>query len=72
MDSALSGLDRLREIVDRLLASPANAAGDRHLLEEAKVLLELPPGPPTITLRHDPRTVPELTAASLTMPEAGR
>lgn len=72
MDSASSGLDRLREIVDRLLASPANSAGDRHLLEEAKALLELRLAPATIAIRHDPRTAPKPTIAILTMPEAGR
>ena len=39
MDSASTGDDRLREIIDRLIASPAASAGDRLLLEEAKALL---------------------------------
>lgn len=59
--------DRLREIVDRLLASPVTSAGDRLLLEEAKAILASR-ARPTITLRHDPRTVPEPTVSSLTMP----
>lgn len=70
MDSASTD-DRLREIVDRLLASPLVSSGDRLLLEEAKGLLA-PQSRPTITLRHDPRTVPEPTVAGLSMPEAGR
>ena len=71
MDSASTDDDRLCEIVDRLLASPVTSAGDRLLLEEAKAILA-PPARPTITLRHDPRTVPEPTVSSLSMPEAGR
>lgn len=72
MDSASTDDRRLREIVDRLLASPVTTAGDRHLLEEAKALLELRPAPATIAIRHDPRTAPKPTIAILTMPEAGR
>jgi len=71
MDSASTGDDRLRVIVDRLLASPSLSAGDRLLIEEAKVVLS-PPARPTITLRHDPRTVPDPTITSLTMPECDR
>ncbi len=71
MDSASTGDDRLREIVDRLLASPVTSASDRLLLEEAKALLA-PPARPTITIRHDPRTIPEPAVVSLTMPGGER
>jgi hypothetical protein len=71
MDSASTGDDRLREIVDRLLASPVASARDRLLLEEAKALLA-PPAHPTITIRHDPRTVPDPTITSLRMPGGDR
>lgn len=71
MDSASTDDDRLREIVDRLLASPSVSASDRLLLEEAKAVL-CPPARPTITLRHDPRTVPEPMITTLTMPEGDR
>jgi hypothetical protein len=71
MDSASTGDDRLREIIDRLLVSPAASARDRLLLEEAKALLA-PPARPAITIRHDPRTVPEPAVVSLTMPGGDR
>jgi len=71
MNSDSTGDDRLREIVDRPLASPVTSGDDRLLLEEAKALLS-PPARPTITIRHDPRTVPEPAVVSLTMQEGNR
>lgn len=62
MDSASSIDGRLLEIVDRLLASASIDASDRAFLEQAKADLQ---APPTITFRHDPRTMPEPTVASL-------
>jgi hypothetical protein len=56
---------------DGLLESPTVTAGDRLLLEEAKAGVDSPPKP-TITLWHDPDTVPEPTVVNLTTPEAGR
>lgn len=69
MDSASNA--RLLAIVDRLLASPFIAQPHRLLVEEAKEILEGRP-PATITIRHDPRTMPEPAVVTLTMPEAGR
>jgi hypothetical protein len=71
MDSASTDDDRLREIVDRLLASPGISAGDRLFLEEAKGILSAP-APHTITIRHEPRTVPEPAITSLRMPGGDR
>jgi hypothetical protein len=69
MDSASNA--RLRAIVDRLLASPFIAQPDRLLVEEAKEILEPRPAA-TITIRHDPRTVPEPAITTAKIPEAGR
>lgn len=60
---------RLREIVDRLLASTLIDAHDRALVEEAKAVLA---APPTVTVRHDPHTVPAPTITTLRMPGGER
>jgi|688.fasta_scaffold396110_2 hypothetical protein len=69
MDSASNA--RLLAIVDRLLASPFIAHPHRLLVEEAKEILEGRP-PTTITIRHDPRTVPEPAIITARVPEVGR
>ena len=66
MDSASP---RLREIVDRLLASTLISASDRAYLEEAKDVLA---APSTVTIRHDPHTVPAPTITTLRMPGGER
>lgn len=71
MDSASTGDDRLREIVDHLLSSPGLTARDRLLLDEAKAILT-PAARPTITLRHDPHTVPEPAVVTVMIGRAGR
>ena len=71
MDSASNA--RLRAIVDRLLASTLIASPDRRLVEEAKEILATTPRPAaTITIRHDPRTVPEPAIITAMMPEVER
>ena len=71
MDSASNA--RLRAIVDRLLASTLIAPPDRRLVEEAKEILDATPRPAdTITIRHDPRTVPDPAITTARIPEAGR
>ena len=69
MDSASNA--RLRAIVDRLLASTLIAPPDRLLVEEAREILEGRP-PATITIRHDPRTMPEPAIITARVPEVGR
>lgn len=70
MDSASSA--RIRAIVDRLLASTLLGPSDRADLEEVKAILEATTGSPPITIRHDPRTMPEPAIVTLRMPEVRR
>lgn len=70
MDTASSA--RLRAIVDRLLASSSINLRDRADLEEAKAILAAPAGPNSITIRHDPCTMPEPSIISLRGPEGDR
>lgn len=66
MDSTSIATDRLREIIDRLLASPLVEADDRAFLENARTVLDVrPTGSPPVVIRHDPRTVPEPSIVSL-------
>ena len=62
---------RPREIF-RLASSPGVDAQQRHLLEEAKAILAAPAGPPSITIRHDPCTMPEPAIVTLRGPEGDR
>jgi hypothetical protein len=64
MKTASSADARLRETLDRLLASPSLSAGDRVLVEEAMAIVDRPAAL-TITIRHDVRTTPEPTITSL-------
>ncbi len=70
MDSASP--DRLRAICDCLLASPHIDASDRRLVEEAKAILADEPRPATVTIGHDPHTVPEPLIVTCRVREAGR
>jgi hypothetical protein len=70
MDTASSA--RIRAIVDRLLASTLIAPRDRADLEEIKAVLAPASGSPSITIRHEPRTMPEPSFVTLRMPEGGR
>jgi hypothetical protein len=73
MDSASIETARLREIVDRLLASPLVEEDDRAFLANARNILDArPTTAPAVVMRHDPRTVPEPSIASLTMPGGDR
>jgi hypothetical protein len=62
---------RLREIF-RLASSPGIVARQRHLLEESKAIIAAPAGPPSITIRHDPCTMPEPAIVTLREPEGDR
>jgi hypothetical protein len=64
MDPASSADDRLREIIDHLLTSPFVNEADHALVEEAKAILCAPRRAAVVTVRRDPRTVPEPTVAS--------
>jgi len=70
MDSASTA--RLRAIIDRLLASMLISGPARRLVEEAKEILDAPPGPATVTIRHDPHTAPEPAIVTYRVREAGR
>jgi hypothetical protein len=71
MDSASTA--RLRAIIDRLLASMLISGPARRLVEEAKEILDATPRPAaTITIRHDPRTVPDPLIVTHRVREAGR
>jgi hypothetical protein len=70
MDSASSA--RIRAIVDRLLASTLIGSRDRADLEEVKAFLDAKAGSPSITIPHDPRTMPEPSIVTLRMPEGQR
>ncbi len=70
MDSASTA--RLRAIIDRLLASMLISGPARRLVEEAKEILEADPRPATVTIGHDPHTVPEPLIVTCRVREAGR
>ena len=70
MDTASSA--RIRAIVDRLLASTLIGPRDRADLEEMKAALAAASGSPSITIGHDPRTMPEPAIVTLRMPEGHR
>jgi hypothetical protein len=63
---------RLRAIIDRLLASTYIGPADRRSLEEMREILEPPPRPASVTVRHEPYTVPDPAIVTLRMPEARR
>lgn len=71
MDSATPAAARLREILDALSASPSLEARHRVLIDEAKAILS-PHASPTITIRHDPRTMSEPAIVSMRIGRAGR
>lgn len=76
MDSATPAGPRLREIVDRLLASTLITASDRRFLEQVRTDLadldQAASGSSPIPIRHEPRTVPDPFIVSLRMPEGKR
>jgi hypothetical protein len=63
--------DRLRAIVDRLLASTLITDTDRRLVEEAKAVLDDRPAA-AATVRHDSHAVPDPLIATYGVRGAGR